>query len=59
MPRQSLYSAGAMAILLATLSAVILAGAWHEYAAGNRRDAGLLIGVGLGLGVGAGAMAVF
>jgi hypothetical protein len=48
-----------MAILLATLSAVILAGAWHEYAAGNRRDAGLLIGVGLGLGVGAGAMAVF
>ena len=44
------------ALLIALLAAVILAGAWHEFAGDNRRDAGLLAAFGAG-GMLAGAAA--
>ena len=44
------------AFLIALLASVILAGAWHEFADDNRRDAGLLAALGAG-GMLAGAAA--
>ena len=46
------------AILIALLSAIVLVGAWHEHAAGNRRDARLMTGIGTCAGLVAVAVAV-